>query len=80
MATTRSKTAEAPAEEAKPAEATKQEGAKTEGKMVKVHNPHNRYHYVQPSTGIRIGANQTKDLREDGWLNLQVKAGVLEKA
>lgn len=61
---------------------TKTAGTKTaqaEPEMVKVHNPQ-RFHYVQPSTGIRIGAEQTKELRNDGWLQLQTGAGVLERA
>ena len=30
--------------------------------------------FVQPSTGVRIGAGQTKLLEEDGWVKLQVGA------
>ena len=30
--------------------------------------------FVQPSTGVRIGAGQTKLLEEDGWVKLQVDA------
>lgn len=47
--------------------------------MVKVHNPQ-RFHYVQPGSGIRIGGKETRELLDDGWLKLQLDAGVLEKA
>ena len=30
--------------------------------------------FVQPSTGVRIDAGQTKLLEEDGWVKLQVDA------
>lgn len=30
--------------------------------------------FVQPSTGVRIEAGQTKLLEEDGWVKLQVDA------
>ncbi len=30
--------------------------------------------FVQPSTGVRIGAGETKLLEEDGWVKLQVDA------
>lgn len=30
--------------------------------------------FVQPSTGVRIDAGQTKLLEEDGWVKLQVGA------
>ena len=30
--------------------------------------------FVQPSTGVRIDAGQTKLLEEDGWVKLQVEA------
>lgn len=53
-------------------------GANT-GKLVSVHNPQ-RFHYVQPSTGIRIGSGATVEIRDDGWLKLQLEAGVLKKA
>lgn len=30
--------------------------------------------FVQPSTGVRINAGETKLLEEDGWVKLQVDA------
>lgn len=30
--------------------------------------------FVQPSTGVRISAGETKLLEEDGWVKLQVDA------
>ena len=45
--------------------------------MVAVMN-HCSGHFVQPSTGIRIAGKEQKDLRDDGWLRLQVKAGLME--
>lgn len=32
----------------------------------------------QPSTGIRIGANEVKELKADGWLEGQVAASLLK--
>lgn len=34
--------------------------------------------FVQPSTGVRIDAGQTKLLEEDGWVKLQVDANFLK--
>lgn len=82
MATRSTKTQENTEETAKAQESTgetKDTTKTSEPEMVKVHNPQ-RFHYVQPSTGIRIGAEKTKELRNDGWLKLQTDAGVLELA
>lgn len=68
----------APAEGPAPAAAPPPADVKADGKMVTVFNPQG-WHYVQPVTGIRIGANETKQLRDDGWLGLQVKAGILKR-
>lgn len=69
----------APAPEPKGKRARANAAAKTSTGLVSVFNP-NSLHFVQPSTGIRIGGKQTKDLKQDAWLDLQVKAGVLDKA
>lgn len=81
--------AKAPAEEVKvetPVEETKVETTKEEvktpaakDKMVKVNN-RRRFHYVQPSTGVTIqGFEQGKLMLDDTWLELQCKAGILER-
>lgn len=73
MATAKKTEAAAPAESSVP--------AKDSGDtMVLVSNPHRRFHFVQPSTGIRIAAGATVKLANDGWLALQVSSGVLKKA
>lgn len=46
--------------------------------LVNVHNPQ-AGHFVQPSSGIRIGGHETRELKDDGWLGLQLNAGVLKK-
>lgn len=46
--------------------------------MVEVHNPQ-RFHYTQPSTGIRIGPGAVKKLADDGWLRLQLNEKILKK-
>lgn len=70
----------APVEETKvetPVEETKAPAAKD--KMVKVNN-RRRFHYVQPSTGVTIqGFEQGKLMLDDTWLELQCKAGILER-
>lgn len=58
-------------------EAPKPAPPKTKSDMVTVVN-HCSGHFVQPSTGIRIAGKEQKDLRDDGWLRLQVKAGLME--
>lgn len=35
--------------------------------------------FVQPGSNIRIGRGETKPMQDDGWLALQVKAGILKK-
>lgn len=35
--------------------------------------------FVQPGSNIHIGRGQTKPMQDDGWLALQVKAGILKK-
>lgn len=35
--------------------------------------------YVQPSTGIRISGSNPTELKDDSWLNVQVKAGLIKK-
>lgn len=61
---------QAPAEEPK--------AAPVKSGLVTVHNPQVG-HFVQPTSGIRIGGHETRELKDDGWLGLQVRAGVLEK-
>lgn len=60
---------------------TEQKSAEESGsvEMIKVNNPTNGF-FVQPSTGLRIAAKDTKELRNDGWVELQLKAGTLKKA
>jgi FtsZ-interacting cell division protein ZipA len=76
------------AQEQEPAKQPEQETAKAQEQksaeapareMLKVHNPTHGF-FVQPSTGLRIAAQDTKELRHDGWLKLQLKAGTLKKA
>lgn len=51
---------------------------KAEGRLVKVYNPQ-IWHYSQPSTGIKVPSKKVTEVRDDGWLANQLKAGVLEK-
>lgn len=67
--------ATAPEEQPK---AKEPEAPKSSGKMVKVYNPQ-RYFYVQPSTGIRIKSKEVTEVRDDNWIDLQVKGGILER-
>lgn len=46
--------------------------------LVEVYNPQ-RYFYVQPSTGIRIGSKTVTKVSDDNWLALQVDAGILQR-
>jgi len=66
-----------PAPEEQP-KAKEPEAPKASGKMVKVYNPQ-RYFYVQPSTGIRIKSKEVTEVRDDNWIDLQVKGGILER-
>ena len=45
--------------------------------MVKVLNKAKSY-LQQPSTGIRISADQMKEVKEDSWVKIQVEAGLLQ--
>ena len=45
--------------------------------MVKVLNKAKSY-LQQPSTGIRIPADQMKEVKEDSWVKIQVEAGLLQ--
>jgi len=65
------------------AKAQEQADAKTsapkgKGRMVEVRNLRNTF-FHQPDTGLRIEAHGTKDLLDDSWLELQVKANLLER-
>lgn len=48
------------------------------GRLVKVYNPQ-IWGYVQPGSGIKIPAKSFAELRDDGWLFNQLRAGVLQK-
>lgn len=76
MATARTKTAKATEAEAPVAEAPKKPSTKT---VVKVQNQHGRFFYVHPATGTRIGAGEIKELPRDGWLDMQIAAGILKE-
>ena len=47
--------------------------------MVKVTNK-TKYFHIQRSTGIRIEAGETKELKKDGWLEAEIKAGLFKLA
>lgn len=47
--------------------------------MVKVTNK-TKYFHIQRSTGIRIDAGETKELKKDGWLEAEIKAGLFKLA
>lgn len=56
----------------------KPEVVKAETNFTKVKNLTSTF-FVQPSTGIRIGAKEVKELKDDGWLENQVKARLMAK-
>lgn len=53
--------------------------APAKSKTMKVQNPHRRFHYTHPQSGVRIGAGETKELVRDSWLEMQCEAGVLKE-
>lgn len=70
------------AEEAKvespTAEEVKGENPKASSTMAMVRNLRKSFFY-QPATGLRIDAEEVKELRDDSWLELQIAAGLLER-
>lgn len=53
--------------------------APAKSKTMKVQNPHKRFHYTHPQSGVRIGAGEVKELVRDSWLEMQCEAGVLKE-
>lgn len=79
--------AKAPVEAAKPTPrktegaakaAPKAAKAKGGSQLVMVKNLRKTF-FRQPSTGIRINALETKELKDDGWLELQCQHKILER-
>lgn len=61
----------------RPDEQSKQAAEKSKPDFVSATNIGKQDHR-QPSTGIWVGAGQTKDLKNDGWLRAQVKAKIFK--
>lgn len=74
---------DAPAPESKgkdeAAPVQKEDEAPAKSKTMKVQNPHRRFHYTHPQSGVRIGAGEVKELVRDSWLEMQCEAGVLKE-
>lgn len=60
------------------AEEVKGEDPKASSTMAMVRNLRKSFFY-QPTTGLRIDAEEVKELRDDSWLELQIAAGLLER-
>lgn len=59
-------------------EEVKGEDPKASSTMAMVRNLRKSFFY-QPTTGLRIDAEEVKELRDDSWLELQIAAGLLER-
>lgn len=60
------------------AEEVKVDDPKASSTMAMVRNLRKTFFY-QPTTGLRIDAEEVKELRDDSWLELQIAAGLLER-